>query len=56
MRVEIFASERKYELEKMINNRLRKFEDKDIVDIKYSGSGNSSTCSREEYSAMIIYK
>lgn len=28
----------------------------EIVDIKYTGSGNSATYSIEEYSAMIIYK
>ena len=56
MKVEILASERKYELEKMINNRISGLKNENIVDIKYSGSGNSSAYSREEYSAMIIYK
>lgn len=56
MRVEIVEAESTYDLERKINSKLSTFKDEDILDIKYSGNGNSSAFSSNKYSAMIIYK
>lgn len=56
MRVEIIEEKSKYDLERRINERLRKYKNNEIIDIKYTGSGNSSSYSTDYYSAMIIYK
>lgn len=56
MRIQIFADKSKYELEREVNEILRKYKNEDILDIKYTGSGNSACHSIEEYSVMIIFK
>ncbi|CEQ10672.1 Protein of uncharacterised function (DUF2758) [[Clostridium] sordellii] len=56
MRVEIIEDESKYGLERRINNKLEKYKNDEIIDIKYTGSGNSPAYSTDYYSAMIIYK
>lgn len=57
MKVEILRNKYSHRLEKEINDWLERHEEKhEIVDIKYTGNGNSGTYSVDEYSAMIIYK
>ena len=56
MRVEILTGSSRRRLEEMINERLRYYDPLEIIDIKFSGSGNHSAYSTDEYSAMIIYK
>lgn len=44
-------------LAESINNWLQRFENSiEVIDIKYSGSGNHGTYSTDQYSAMIIYR
>ena len=56
MKIQIFADRNKYKLEREVNDMLRKYKNEDILDIKYTGSGNSACHSVEEYSVMIIFK
>ena len=56
MRVEIFTSMNREGLESKLNNKLKYCKPEDIIDIKFSGSGNHSVYSTDEYSAMIIYR
>lgn len=56
MKVKILECENKYDLEEKINEKLKKYKNEDIIDIKYSGNGNISTYSINKYSAMIILK
>lgn len=56
MRVEILTGSSRSRLEEMINERLKYYDPLEIIDIKFSGSGNHSAYSTDEYSAMIIYK
>jgi len=56
MRVEIIEDKNYKRLEEKINIILKYVQPSEILDIKYSGSGNSSAYSIDYYSAMIIYK
>lgn len=56
MRVEILEDQRKSKLEEKINERLKYYTPEEIIDIKFSGSGNHSAYSIDHYSAMIIYR
>lgn len=56
MKVEIVEAISVYDLEKLVNQILSEHHPSEIVDIKYSGSGNHSVNSRDYYSAMIIFK
>lgn len=56
MKVKIIERMSKFDLENEINDFLRETNDSDIIDIKYSGSGNHPTYSTDYYSAMIIMK
>lgn len=56
MRIEIIESESKYELQRMVNKKLEKCKNDEIIDIKYSGSGNHPAYNTDYYSIMIIYK
>ncbi|EQK39799.1 hypothetical protein C672_3616 [[Clostridium] bifermentans ATCC 638] len=57
MRVEILEEKYKYQLQDKINKWLDEYEDsRKIIDIKYTGNGNSATYSIDNYSAMIIYE
>ena len=56
MKVKIFESRFKEDLEKDINLFLRYQNQDDVIDIKYSGNGNHSNYSIDYYSAMIILK
>ena len=39
MKIQIFADRNKCELEREVNDILRKYKNEDILDIKYTGSG-----------------
>ena len=56
MKVKIFESRSKDDLEDDINFFLECQNQDNIIDIKYSGSGNHSNYSIHYYSAMIILK
>ena len=56
MKVKIFESRSKDDLEEDINFFLSYQNQDDVIDIKYSGSGNHSNYSIDYYSAMIILK
>ena len=56
MKVKIFESRSKDDLEDDINFFLECQNQDNIIDIKYSGSGNHSNYSIDYYSAMIILK
>ena len=56
MKVKIFESRSKEDLEKDINLFLRYQNQDDVIDIKYSGNGNHSNYSIDYYSAIIILK
>lgn len=56
MKVKIFESRSKDDLEEDINFFLSYQNQDDIIDIKYSGNGNHSNYSIDYYSAMIILK
>lgn len=56
MKVEIIEERSRFDLEDKINKRLRNYTNDKIIDIKYTGNGNSSAYSTNYYSAMIIYK
>ena len=56
MKVKIFESRSKEDLEKDINLFLRYQNQDDVIDIKYSGNGNHSNYRIDYYSAMIILK
>lgn len=56
MRVEIIERSDYHKLEEEINLILKYIQPEQILDIKYSGSGNHATYSNDYYSAMIIYK
>lgn len=56
MRVKIFESRSKDDLEDDINFFLECQNQDNIIDIKYSGSGNHSNYSIDYYSAMVILK
>lgn len=56
MRVEIIKEESRYKLEEKVNSKLKGVMSERILDIKYTGNGNSGTYSIREYSAMIIFK
>lgn len=56
MRVQIIQKDSYRKLEEEINVILKYVQPSDILDIKYSGSGNRPVYSNDYYSAMIIYK
>ena len=56
MKVKIFESRSKDDLEEDINSFLSYQNQDDVIDIKYSGNGNHSNYSIDYYSAMIILK
>lgn len=56
MKIQILTDKNKYTLEREVNDILSKYKNEDILDIKYTGSGNSACHSVEEYSVMIIFK
>ena len=56
MRVKIFESRSKDDLEDDINFFLECQNQDNIIDIKYSGNGNHSNYSIDYYSAMVILK
>lgn len=56
MRVQIIETDSMYDLEYYINEILSKHRPSEIVDIKYTGSGNRAPYSNDYYSAMIIFK
>ena len=56
MKVKIFESRSKDDLEDDINFFLECQNQDNIIDIKYSGSGNHSNYSIDYYSAMVILK
>ena len=56
MKVKIIEESSAYRLEFKINEILEKHHSSEIVDIKYTGSGNRAPYSHEYYSAMIIFQ
>lgn len=56
MKVEIIERGSRRELEEEINSVLKYIQPSEIFDIKYTGSGNHPSYSKDYYSAMIIYK
>lgn len=56
MQVEIIETDNMYDLQNYINEILSKHRPSEIVDIKYSGSGNRAPYSHDYYSAMIIFQ
>jgi hypothetical protein len=56
MRVQIIETDNMYDLEYYINEILSKHHPSEIVDIKYTGSGNRAPYSHDYYSAMIIFQ
>ena len=56
MRVKIFESRSKDDLEEDINFFLECQNQDNIIDIKYFGNGNHSNYSIDYYSAMVILK
>lgn len=56
MKVQIVEEYSVYMLEQLINDILSEHHPSEIVDIKYSGSGNHQVNSRDYYSAMIIFQ
>ena len=56
MRVKIFESRSKDDLEDDINLFLECKNQDEVIDVKYSGNGNHSNYSIDYYSAMIILK
>lgn len=55
MKVKIIEEREFWDLEKRVNEILSKYKPSDIFDIKYSGSGNHSPHSVDQYSVMIIF-
>lgn len=56
MRIEIIERESKLKLEEAVNKFLKGYDDNQIVDIKYNGTGFTSGFGTHYYSAMIIIK
>lgn len=56
MRVEMIKSDSIYELECEVNRKIRNYNNDDIIDIKYSGSGSVQPYGTMYYSVMIIFK
>lgn len=56
MKIEIIERHSYTELQRDVNYILSQHDASEILDIKYSGSGNHPSYSRDYYSVMIIYK
>lgn len=56
IKVEILERDNIYDLRDAINNDLKCYDGKEIVDIKYSGNGGTAPYGTRKYSAMIIYR
>ena len=56
MKVKIFESKSKEDLEEDINLFFFFYNQDEVIDVKYSGNGNHSNYSIDYYSAMIILK
>ena len=56
IKVKILESDSIYSLRDAINNDLKYYDEKEIVDIKYSGNGGTAPYGTRKYSAMIIYR
>ena len=56
IKVKILEEDSIYRLKDAINNDLKYYNEKEIVDIKYSGNGGTAPYGTKKYSAMIIYR
>ncbi|MDY4127709.1 sporulation protein Cse60 [Peptostreptococcus porci] len=56
LKVKILEEDSIYRLKDAINNDLKYYNEKEIVDIKYSGNGGTAPYGTKKYSAMIIYR
>ena len=56
MKVEIIEEKSRWDLQRRVNEFLKDYSNEDIIDIKYSGSGNHPRYSVDYYSVMIILK
>lgn len=56
IKVKILEEDNIYRLKDAINNDLKYYNEKEIVDIKYSGNGGTAPYGTKKYSAMIIYR
>lgn len=56
LKVKILEEDSIYRLKDAINNDLKYYNEKEIVDIKYSGNGGTAPYGAKKYSAMIIYR
>lgn len=54
IKVVILEEDSIYRLKGAINNDLKYYDKKEIVDIKYSGNGGTAPYGTRKYSAMII--
>ncbi len=56
MKVEIIEKESSWDLQKAVNEFLKRVNPSNVLDIKYCGEGNHPSYSISRYSVMIIMK